>query len=42
MKTNSTGSGPREGKVKMGILLWALGVPIPFVLLFLLIRGCAG
>lgn len=32
----------RDGKVKMGILLWALGVPIPFVLLFLLIRGCAG
>ena len=30
----------QNGKVKLGILLWALGVPIPFVLLFLLIRGC--
>jgi len=35
-------SRARAGKVKMGILLWALGIPIPFVLLFLLIRGCAG
>ncbi len=32
----------RDGKVKMGIHLWALGVPVPFVLLFPLIRGCAG
>lgn len=30
----------RSGKVRMGILLWALGVPIPLVLLFLLVRGC--
>ena len=28
------------GKVRPAILLWALGVPIPLVLLFLLIRGC--
>ena len=30
----------RKGKVKTGILLWALGVPIPFILLFVLLRGC--
>lgn len=30
----------RSGKVKPGLLLWALGVPIPLVLLVLLIRGC--
>ncbi len=30
----------RVGKVKTGILLWALGIPIPFILLFLLIRSC--
>jgi hypothetical protein len=30
----------RAGKVKTGILLWALGVPIPFILLFVLLRGC--
>lgn len=29
------------GRFKPAILLWALGVPIPFVLLFLLFsRGC--
>ena len=31
---------PETGKVRTGILLWALGVPIPFILLFLLLRGC--
>ena len=30
----------RPGKVRAGILLWALGIPIPLILLFLLIRGC--
>lgn len=37
----STNSSHRPGKVKMGILLWALGVPVPFLLLFFLIRGCS-
>jgi hypothetical protein len=31
----------RPAKVRMGILLWALGVPIPIILLYLLLRGCA-
>lgn len=30
----------RHGKVRHGILLWLLGVPIPLILLFFLIRGC--
>lgn len=30
----------RPGKVRHGILLWLLGVPIPLILLFFLIRGC--
>jgi hypothetical protein len=30
----------RPGKVRPAILLWALGVPIPLVLLFLLLRSC--
>ena len=30
----------RSGKVRPAILLWALGVPIPFILVFFLIRGC--
>lgn len=30
----------RPGKVRPAILLWALGVPIPLILLILLIRGC--
>jgi hypothetical protein len=30
------------GKVRPMILLWALGVPIPIVLIILLVRGCSG
>ena len=30
----------RSGRVKPAILLWALGVPLPLILLYLLIRGC--
>lgn len=30
----------RRGGVKSGLLLWILGVPIPLILLFLLIKGC--
>lgn len=30
----------RRAKVRPAILLWALGVPIPLILLFLLLRGC--
>ncbi len=29
------------GEVKWGVLLWAIGVPLPIVLLFVLLRGCA-
>jgi hypothetical protein len=31
----------QAGKVRTGILLWALGIPLPLILLFLLFRGCA-
>ena len=31
---------PRSGRVKPAILLWALGIPLPIVLLVLLFRGC--
>jgi hypothetical protein len=30
----------RDGKVRPMILLWALGIPIPLILLIVLIRGC--
>jgi hypothetical protein len=30
----------RSGRIRPIILLWALGVPIPIILLVLLIRGC--
>jgi hypothetical protein len=30
----------RAAKVRMGLLLFALGVPLPLVLLFVLLRGC--
>lgn len=29
-----------SGKVKTGILLWLLGVPLPILLLIWLLRGC--
>lgn len=29
-----------SGKVRPAVLLWALGVPIPIVILILLFRGC--
>ena len=32
-------SGSREGKLGW-ILLWALGVPIPILLILFLVRGC--
>jgi hypothetical protein len=30
----------RVGRVRPMILLWALGVPIPLILIILAIRGC--
>lgn len=32
----------RSGKIRPMILLWALGIPIPLILLVLLFRGCVG
>jgi hypothetical protein len=29
-----------EGKVRGWILLWALGIPVPILLLLFLLRGC--
>jgi hypothetical protein len=31
----------RPARVRPMILLWALGVPVPVILLILLFRGCA-
>lgn len=30
----------KAGKMRPGILLWALGVPIPVLLLIYLLKGC--
>ena len=30
----------RSGKVRPAILLWALGVPLPIILIVALLRGC--
>lgn len=38
MKKQDTHS--RTGKARTGILLWLLGVPLPLILLFFLMRGC--
>lgn len=31
----------RAGKMRTGILLWLLGVPLPIILLIWLFKGCA-
>lgn len=30
----------QAGKTTTGCLLWAIGVPLPLVLLYFLVRGC--
>lgn len=40
MRAYPTRRWSRHGKVRHGVLLWLLGVPIPLILLFFLIRGC--
>ena len=30
----------RSGRVKPMILLWALGIPLPIILIIFLLRGC--
>ncbi len=46
MLSNDQGAGrrgqSRPGKVRPMILLWALGVPIPIIVILLLMRGCFG
>lgn len=39
--SNEGSNGSDSGKVRWAVLLWALGVPLPLVLLFLVFRGCA-
>ena len=37
-----TGPGAtRRGEVKWAVLLWAIGVPLPLVLIVALMRGCS-
>jgi len=31
----------QAGKVRTGVLLWALGVPIPILLILWALKGCA-
>ena len=31
----------RPGRIRPLVLLWALGVPLPIVLIIFLIRGCS-
>lgn len=32
----------RPGKARTAILLWLIGVPIPLIVVFFLIRSCVG
>jgi hypothetical protein len=34
-------SAVRAGRVNLTVLLWALGVPLPLVLIIGLLRGCS-
>jgi hypothetical protein len=40
MKLRLSKAREEAGKVKTGLLLWALGVPLPIVLIVVLMRGC--
>jgi len=44
--TTATGGGRkgswRSGKARTAILLWLLGVPIPLIILFFVIKSCLG
>jgi hypothetical protein len=31
----------QSGKARTGILLWLIGIPLPLILLFYLVKGCA-
>jgi hypothetical protein len=33
-------TGNQRGRFGLDILLWLFGVPLPFIILFSLIRGC--
>jgi len=39
--TMTTRLREQAGKVRSGVLLWALGVPIPIILIIWAIKGCA-
>lgn len=41
-QTAKPGYPSRPGKVRPMILLWALGIPIPVILVIVLVRGCLG
>ena len=36
----SPSTEPRRGRVNWTVLLWAIGVPLPIVLIVGLLRGC--
>ena len=39
--TNLTTNQTRRGRVNWTVLLWAVGVPLPIVLIVALMRGCS-
>lgn len=32
---------PSSGKARTGLLLWLIGVPLPLILIFYLLKGCS-
>jgi hypothetical protein len=41
LQLRATEALARAGKARTAVLLWLLGIPLPLILLFLLLRGCA-
>jgi len=33
-------SDPRAGKIRYGVAMWLLGLPLPIIIIALFIRGC--
>lgn len=41
MKANYSRRRSQQGSVKWGVLLWAIGIPLPIILVVMLFRGCS-
>jgi hypothetical protein len=40
MKLNRKNQNDEKGGLRAGVLMWLIGIPLPLILLFYLLRGC--